>query len=436
MSGDSVTVSVDVAVDPGVAFEVFTTEIDAWYKVGPESVPDVTRTLAIRFEPHVGGRLLDVHDLATGEGREMGRVTAWEPGRRLAFRDEQGTEVEVSFQARGGGTRVTLTHRGLDQLPPDRHTQLGRSQWADLAPWYRDHLAPSARPFALAVGSMALVAAIAGALWLVLKPERGQASLWIWPLALIAVLVLVSKGERWLVGRWLRSGRDYERMQGWVLALVSLALLVQGAYDITRRGAAALPQIGVPLALLLGFWSRVERGPAGGRSFRKRAPSIPGTFAQRHPDAWLFVLLGGAVALTLGLFSAADAIDGELGRVLSLAVLAVAIALGILGVWSSRRRRRRLGFNPNLFLAVERRMSEDERRPELLLHQASKHSEYSGWYAYAGDEAVGSNNFVVWSLGDLIDCSPEAAEPLREGAGRWRWDQAHGGYRRMEQLTL
>lgn len=102
---DSVTASVEVAVSPDVAFDVFTQEIDSWYRVDPDTLPDVTRTAAIRFEPHVGGRLIDVHDLATGEGREIGRVTMWERGRRLAFVDNDGTEVEVVFEPGGAGTR-------------------------------------------------------------------------------------------------------------------------------------------------------------------------------------------------------------------------------------------------------------------------------------------------------------------------------------------
>ena len=153
---DSVTVSVEVAVSPDVAFDVFTRDIDAWYRVDPDTLPDLTRTAAIRFEPRVGGRLLDVHDLDTGEGREIGRVTAREPGRRLTLTDNEGTEVEVTFQPDGGGTRVTLTHRGLDRLAG----RPARPGWTALAPFYRDHLAPHARPLALVIGFKALIFAI------------------------------------------------------------------------------------------------------------------------------------------------------------------------------------------------------------------------------------------------------------------------------------
>ena len=32
----------------------------------------------------VGGRFVEVYDLETGAGIEVGRVTVWEPGERLA----------------------------------------------------------------------------------------------------------------------------------------------------------------------------------------------------------------------------------------------------------------------------------------------------------------------------------------------------------------
>lgn len=94
---DAITTSVEVAVAPVAAFEVFTRDIDAWYRVDANTLPDITRAGAIRFEPYLGGRLLDnVHDLATGTGRELGRITTWEPGRRLAFTDNEGTRSRSS----------------------------------------------------------------------------------------------------------------------------------------------------------------------------------------------------------------------------------------------------------------------------------------------------------------------------------------------------
>jgi len=134
----SVSASVEVAVPPERAFAVFADEIDSWYRIDRHTVPDITRTVAIRFEPRVGGRLLDVYDAATGEGREMGRVTAWEPGQRLAFTDNRDTYVEVTFAPTEYGTRVTVEHRGLERLAPDVAEHVRRYGWILLAGWYRE----------------------------------------------------------------------------------------------------------------------------------------------------------------------------------------------------------------------------------------------------------------------------------------------------------
>ncbi len=135
-----VRVSVEVDLDPATAFKVFTDEIDAWYLKNRYTLYDHRRTVAVRFEPGVGGRLIDVYDPATGDGREMGRVTAWEPGRRLVFVDQRDTEVEVTFEPVDDAvTRVTLEHRGLDRLPDDEAERHARYGWRVLVPWYEAH---------------------------------------------------------------------------------------------------------------------------------------------------------------------------------------------------------------------------------------------------------------------------------------------------------
>ena len=116
----SVRVSVEVSLEPQAAFDVFTGEIDAWYRKNERTLADPGRAAAIRFEPGVGGRLLEVYDLQQGGGREMGRITAWEPGRRLVFVDQLGTEVEVLFDGADGQTRVTLEHAGWSGCGPRR----------------------------------------------------------------------------------------------------------------------------------------------------------------------------------------------------------------------------------------------------------------------------------------------------------------------------
>ena len=129
--------TVDVGVEPDDAFRVFTAEIGRWYVIEAGTVQHPALTRDIRLEPGVDGRLLDVRDT---DVLELGRVTAWEPGARLAFTDTEGTDVEVTFTARRGGTRVVLEHRGLERVPPERRRQVARFGWRLLIPWYADHL--------------------------------------------------------------------------------------------------------------------------------------------------------------------------------------------------------------------------------------------------------------------------------------------------------
>lgn len=135
--------TVDVTVGPDAAFLAFTSDIGRWYLVEPGTVADPARTRDIRFEPGVGGRLLDVRD---SDAVEMGRITVWEPGARLAFTDPEGTDVEITFTARRGGTRVVLEHRGLDRVAPERRRQVTRFGWRLVIPWYAHHLTRSDAP--------------------------------------------------------------------------------------------------------------------------------------------------------------------------------------------------------------------------------------------------------------------------------------------------
>jgi uncharacterized protein YndB with AHSA1/START domain len=145
-TSDSVTVSVEVAVDPATAFDVFTAEIDAWYRRGPHSWKHPERAVGIRIEPGVGGRLLEVHDEATGEGFKTGRILVWEPGVRLVFADLVSsappdlTEVEVRFDPTPEGTRVTLEHRGLDRLPADAAAAKRKYGWITLLRWFGEFM--------------------------------------------------------------------------------------------------------------------------------------------------------------------------------------------------------------------------------------------------------------------------------------------------------
>ena len=149
---DKVRVSAFVAVSPADAFEVFTAEIDSWWRRG-RAYRRTGGGGVLRFE---ADRLIETNE---GEpAHELGRVLVWEPGTRLvftwraaAFAPDESTEVEVTFAPRAGGTEVTLEHRGwaaIRDAHPVRHgepdarfnAQLGR-WWGALVGSYRERIA-------------------------------------------------------------------------------------------------------------------------------------------------------------------------------------------------------------------------------------------------------------------------------------------------------
>ena len=119
-----VIVSLRVAASPERAFEVFTRDVGLWWR--PNPIFSFTRQGAgvVSFESGLGGRFIET--VTDGEVFEIGRITAWEPGVRLAFgwrqasfNADQHTEVEVRFEPIGTETRVTVEHRGWDSVPAD-----------------------------------------------------------------------------------------------------------------------------------------------------------------------------------------------------------------------------------------------------------------------------------------------------------------------------
>jgi uncharacterized protein YndB with AHSA1/START domain len=124
---DQVRVSVLVEVAPDEAFRVFTEEIDLWWRRGLRYRVAGGRAGTIHLEPRVGGRLYE--SMAAGgdtELKETGRITLWEPPRRFCFdwrainfAPGETTRVEVEFEPSRTGTRVTVTHRGWNQIRAD-----------------------------------------------------------------------------------------------------------------------------------------------------------------------------------------------------------------------------------------------------------------------------------------------------------------------------
>lgn len=155
--GDQARASVKVAVDPVAAFRIFTEEIDAWWRRGPQFRESGARPGTITLEPGVGGRLVESFETPRGPRVvEKGRVTAWSPPSRLVFdwrasnfAPGEVTEVEVVFQPSGSGTLVTVTHRGWSRIRPDhpvRHREdvpafirMVGLWWGDLLTAMRQH---------------------------------------------------------------------------------------------------------------------------------------------------------------------------------------------------------------------------------------------------------------------------------------------------------
>lgn len=140
-----VLIALRVPADPARAFEAFTREVGSWWQPNRlfQITPRGDGNLA--FEPGVDGRLVTRFD--DGETFEIGRISVWEPGKRLvfawrqaSFSAEQSTEVEVLFEPMGEETRVSIEHRAWDSIPQGhaaRHGFPERITLQRVADWWR-----------------------------------------------------------------------------------------------------------------------------------------------------------------------------------------------------------------------------------------------------------------------------------------------------------
>lgn len=145
-AGDAASAMVTVAVTPSRAFEIFTAEINLWWRRGPRfrNAPGDRGVIAV--EPGVGGRVFESFSATVGEPGsvamsgflaadyvvELGRVKIWNPPSRLVlewrninFAPAEKTEVEVQFMPCPSGTRITVIHRGWNQLRRDHPVRHG-----------------------------------------------------------------------------------------------------------------------------------------------------------------------------------------------------------------------------------------------------------------------------------------------------------------------
>ncbi|MCA1837499.1 MAG: hypothetical protein LC674_01575, partial [Actinobacteria bacterium] len=272
------------------------------------------------------------------------------------------------------------------------------------------------------------------------RPGAFAVAIWAaWSILGSAGIAAWSAAEHRVVRRWLGSWWQYQRMQSLVLALLAAGFLIVGLRRLIWHGGDLLGVISTwPVLLLLAWLSRRERpttrrnaerasGARRSRAARFRAPPEVRSLLSRHPSFGLFLVFVGMAAV-VGLL----ALIPEPGaRFVQWALFALTWALALHAIRAERKRSRRrqaLGFDPDYYLAVERRLSKQPGRPELLIYKPTKHPEYSGWYAYASEQDLGSKDLITWSVEDLVEHAPEAALPLRHGHGRWRWDHAQHAY--------
>jgi len=103
------------------AFERFTAYFNSWWPVSTHSIGG-KRVKRVVFECHGGGRIYE--EFKSGERYQWGRVTVWDPPRRVAFswhpsKDESmAQDVEVRFDSVPEGSRVVLTSSGWEKLGP------------------------------------------------------------------------------------------------------------------------------------------------------------------------------------------------------------------------------------------------------------------------------------------------------------------------------
>ena len=143
-----VYVAMRVRATPERAFAAFVEEIGAWWR--PSMLFQTTpRPGRLSFEPGEDGRLIETRE--GGKVFEIGRIRVWEPPNRLVFAWRQAnfppdlhTEVEVGFEAVGEETRVSVEHRGFDQVPAGsvaRHGFPDQVLLLRLAEYWRGQLA-------------------------------------------------------------------------------------------------------------------------------------------------------------------------------------------------------------------------------------------------------------------------------------------------------
>ncbi len=120
-AGSTVSVTMDVALEPSVAFDVFVDELGG-----------ALARAGLAFEPGAEGHVKE-------HGRNVGRVVAWKEGsgfalqwRQADWAPEEVTEVELRLEPLDGGARLVVEHHGWGGLVGDA---------GELAGWFAGEIA-------------------------------------------------------------------------------------------------------------------------------------------------------------------------------------------------------------------------------------------------------------------------------------------------------
>jgi uncharacterized protein YndB with AHSA1/START domain len=114
--------TVSVAVPPERVFALFTGRMGAWWPKG--MTVGASPAVEIVIEPHAGGRWFERSEDKVETN--WGRVMAWDPPHRVllawqldatfTYDPNFETELELTFKAEAGGTRVEMEHRHLERF--------------------------------------------------------------------------------------------------------------------------------------------------------------------------------------------------------------------------------------------------------------------------------------------------------------------------------
>ena len=106
----SILVSLRVSAPPARAFEVFVREIGRWWRPNPLFRFTRNSPGVMAFDPGPDGRLIETSPQS--EVFEIGRITAWEPGVRLALTWRQESFAAGQLPKWKFGSSRSATKRG------------------------------------------------------------------------------------------------------------------------------------------------------------------------------------------------------------------------------------------------------------------------------------------------------------------------------------